>query len=74
MDKRSRGLYNKFVVNRVDGTDAPGCKHDGCRYFVLDVTHDRHAGAALIAYADSCESEFPVLAADVRRLAQAERG
>jgi hypothetical protein len=70
MDKHSVGLYNKFIVRRTDGKDAPGQKHDGCYYFVLDTTHDPHAKAALRAYADSCESEYPLLAADVRKLAE----
>ena len=63
------GLYEKFIVKRTDGTDAPGQKHHGCRYFVLDATHDPHAPPALLAYARSCESEYPVLAADLIDLA-----
>jgi len=65
-DKRTIGLYAKFNVTRTDGKSAPGEKHDGCEYFVLDVTHDKHAHAALKAYADSCEAEYPLLARDVR--------
>lgn len=65
MGDTTRGLHNKFIVRRVDGSDAPGCKHDGCDYFVLDLTHDPHAKAAIIAYAKSCESEYPLLAADL---------
>lgn len=65
MDK-TRGLYNKFEVRRVDGSSGLGGKHHGCEYFVLDVTHDPHAAAALAAYADSCEAEYPLLAADLR--------
>lgn len=42
-----QGLYAKFIVRRTDGSDAPGGKHHGCDYFVLDVTHDKHAKAAL---------------------------
>ena len=63
---RSLGLYNKFHVQRIDGRDDIGEKHYGCDYFVLDITHDRHAIAALFAYADSCETEYPLLAKDVR--------
>lgn len=66
IDKQKTGLYNKFVVQRVDGTDQPGGKHDGCEYYVLDLTHDVHAKAAMLAYADSCEADFPVLASDIR--------
>jgi hypothetical protein len=69
-DKRQQGLIGKFKVTRVDGTDAPGAKHDGCRYFVLDVTHDPHAIPALKAYASSCRSEYPALAADLDVLSE----
>lgn len=67
MDKRTTGLYNKFHVTRADGTSSPGEKHYGCDYFVLDVTHDKHAIQALLAYADSCEAEYPLLARDLRQ-------
>ena len=70
MDKRKVGVYNKFRVYRIDGTDRPGQKHDGCRYFVLDATHDPHAKAALLAYAKSCEADYPLLAEDVREMAE----
>lgn len=60
-----RGLYDKFRVQRVDGADAPGGKHEGCEYFVLDVTHDPHAQAALMAYAQSCKLTHPKLSADL---------
>lgn len=68
VDKKdaSRGLYGKFYVRRVDGRDTVGEKHADCEYFVLDMTHDPHAAAALRAYADSCEAEFPALARDLR--------
>lgn len=69
MDKHSVGLYEKFRVERTDGKSAPGEKHSGCRYFVLDLDHDPHAAPALKAYAESCESEYPNLAADLRRIA-----
>jgi hypothetical protein len=62
----SDGLYQKYIVRRIDGRDAPGEKHDGCRYYVLDLDHDQHAIAAARAYADSCEAEFPFLARDLR--------
>jgi len=68
-DKKTQGLYAKFNVTRMDGSDAPGGKHHGCQYFVLDVTHDHHALSALLAYADSCEMDgFGMLADDLRRL------
>lgn len=65
MGNRNDGIYNKFDVMRVDGTDGPGAKHDGCEYFVLDVTHDPHAIPALKAYAESCRDEYRNLAADL---------
>lgn len=64
---RKPGLYRKFRVERTDGKSAPGKKHDGCEYFVLDLTHDPHAIAAINAYAQSCERDYPQLAGDLRR-------
>lgn len=65
MGDKTRGLYGKFHIERTDGKSAPGQKHEGCDYFVLDLTHDPHAAAALRAYADSCAVEYPFLAADL---------
>jgi hypothetical protein len=64
--KRERGLYGKYHVERTDGSSEPGKKHEDCAYFVLDLTHDRNAPPALIAYAAACEAEYPVLARDLR--------
>lgn len=64
---RSDGLYDKFFVTRTDGRSTKGEKHDGCRYFVLDLTHDLAAPAALKAYASVVEGIHPNLAADLRR-------
>lgn len=61
-----QGLFRKFDIRRVDGSDAPGGKHHGCRYFVLDVEHDPHSVPALIAYAAACEATHPQLAKDLR--------
>lgn len=69
MSDKTRGLYDKFTVRRKDGSSEPGGKHHGCEYFVLDLTHDKHASAALLAYADSCAAEYPLLAADLREKA-----
>jgi hypothetical protein len=60
-----QGVFRKFEVSRVDGSDQPGGKHHGCEYFVLDVTHDQHAKAALAAYAGACAETHPELAADM---------
>src|ERR1043166_8738506 len=70
MGDKSKGLYpdGKFVVLRKDGTDAPGGKHDGCQYFVLDVTHDPHARPALRAYAGSARADgYDLLANDIEQ-------
>lgn len=64
--KENRGLYEKFTVYRNDGRDTIGCKHFNCEYFVLDLTHDRHAIAALEAYSNSCAGELAALAEDLR--------
>ncbi|HBT32008.1 MAG TPA: hypothetical protein DEB15_03800 [Pusillimonas sp.] len=61
-----QGLFRKFDVRRTDGSDHPGGKHHGCRYFVLDIDHDPYAQAALSAYAGVCEQSHPELAADLR--------
>ncbi len=64
-----KGLYRKFEVKRIDGSDLPGGKHHGCRYFVLDIDHDCHAAAGLRGYAASCRVENPALADDLLVLA-----
>jgi hypothetical protein len=66
---RDKGLYPKFQVFRADGRDAPGHKHDRCGYFVLDLTHDPHASAALKAYANALPKEFQALAIDLMKMA-----
>jgi len=66
LTNRDQGVYRKFDVRRTDGSSEPGGKHHGCEYFVLDVTHDPHARAALAAYATAVESTHPALAADMR--------
>lgn len=43
-------IHGKYRVERTDGSSEPGGKHHECVYFVLDVTHDEHAIAALRAY------------------------
>lgn len=60
-----QGVFRKFIVQRVDGSDQPGGKHHGCEYFVLDMQHDPHAPAALRAYAQSCEQTHPQLSRDL---------
>jgi len=64
---QSRGLSAKFKVERLRPSSS-GVDHTGCRYFVLDITHDPHALPAALAYANSCESEYPFLAEDIRSM------
>lgn len=68
MGDKSNGLYQKFIVKRTDGSDAIGGKHSDCEYFVLDMTHDKHAIPAIKAYAKSCAEEYPLLADDLMGL------
>lgn len=63
--KYLQGLYDKFIVMRTDGSSGSGGKHEGCEYFVLDVTHDPFAKSALTAYVAACEANYPKLAADL---------
>ena len=69
MGDTTQGLYRKFKVERTDGQSAPGEKHSGCDYFVLDVDHDEHARAAIKGYIASLEAagEIPLLAAALGR-------
>lgn len=60
-----KGLYEKFHVERTDGESALGKKHDDCDYFILDLTHDKHAIPAIAAYAASCTTENALLAGDL---------
>lgn len=60
-----QGLFRKFDVFRTDLSDQPGGKHHGCEYFVLDLTHDPNARAALAAYAVAVNKTHPQLAADL---------
>jgi len=64
---QTRGLFAKFKVERLTQSSR-GINHDACRYFVLDITHDPHALPAALAYANSCESEYPFLAEDIRSM------
>ena len=62
-------LFNKFIVDRVDGAmEDPDSKHFGnnCWLFVLDISHDRYAPVAIAAYADACEATHPILAQALR--------
>lgn len=65
MPAKAQGLFHKFRVQRIDGSDRIGGKHYGCRYFVLDLTHDEHAPVAMRAYAAACRVTHPQLARDI---------
>jgi hypothetical protein len=64
-NKRTLGVYHKFNVTRTDGSSEPGGKHQGCDYFVLDLTHDKFALPALRTYATACREEYPVLSREL---------
>lgn len=64
---RDKGFYKKFNVERVED---PENKHIDCEYFVLDLTHDKFAPKALLAYANACKDEFPILADDIYHLVE----
>jgi hypothetical protein len=69
-EKRRLGIYEKFIVRRADRDDRLGYKHEGCKYFVLDLTHDPFAIPALKAYAEACEKDgYATLAHDLRAAA-----
>lgn len=61
----AQGVFDKFIVQRVDGSDLPGGKHYGCENFVLDLTHDPHALPAIRSYAASCAATHPQLAREL---------
>ncbi|MBR7747417.1 hypothetical protein [Undibacterium baiyunense] len=60
-----QGMFSKFHVERVDGSSAKGGKHHGCRYWVLDLDHDKHAPAAMRGYAEDCKETHPILSAEI---------
>ncbi len=65
IDPSDLGIIHKFDVKKVND---PEGKHDDCFFFVLDPEHDKHARAALVAYALSCAPEYPKLAEDLRKV------
>lgn len=70
MGDPSRGLYHKFIVERTDGTSAAGEKHEGCKYFVLDLDHDPIAMKVLRTYAkEARHAGYVLLADDLERIA-----
>jgi hypothetical protein len=69
-DDKQRGLYEKYYIERCDGKSAPGKKHYGCDYFVLDLTHDPYAIPALSIYAEACAAKYPLLSAALKQKLQ----
>lgn len=65
-----KGLYDKFDVSRRDGSSEEGGKHEGCRYFVLDLDHDKHVVRALEGYIRSLtlSGEYPELKKDLKEI------
>ena len=57
------GLYPKWTVNRRGDLEG---KHRLCEVFVLDWNHDPFAVSAALAYVAVCQSEYPLLASDLR--------
>lgn len=70
MGDKLKGFYNKFQVWRIDQTDlVPTDKHYACMYFVLDLTHDKHAIPALEAYTESAKADgYDLLAEDLQEI------
>lgn len=68
--EQAQGLGQRYTVRRVDGRDGPGEKHDGCDYFVLDLTHDEMARQAFLHYARLVRRDQPELWADAITLMQ----
>lgn len=62
---QEQGLYQKFNVRRRDGSDTIGGKHEGCDYFVLDLTHDAFALETVWYYALACKAKYPLLSKDL---------
>lgn len=68
MDDMNKGLYQKYLLMRTDGSTAPGGKHHECKFFVLDLTHDPFAIPAIMAYAEACATTHPKLARDLLKM------
>ena len=57
----NKGLYRKYIIQKADGQPTD----PGAQYFVLRIDTDRHARAAIQAYADSVRSENFRLACNI---------
>lgn len=65
MADEDRGFYQKYTVERTDGSSRPGEEHHNCVYFVLDIEHDPFAHPALEAYITACAGSLPRLSSDL---------
>ncbi len=61
---QKRGAYKKYEVTRLNDPDG---KQKECEYYVLDWKHDKFTIPAMIAYANACEKEYPLLARDINK-------
>ena len=61
LEAQMDGLFEKFTITRNEGQPPFRGEH-----FVLKPPYDKHARMAMLAYADSCETELPGLAKDIR--------
>jgi hypothetical protein len=67
-DEKTLGLLPKYTVTR---NNDPVGKHDDCKFFVLDPTHDPLAIGALIHYAEAANAAgYEALHGDLLRLIQ----
>jgi Ni,Fe-hydrogenase III component G len=60
-DEKNKGLYQKYLVSRADGT-----QRDDAKYFVLRYDECPKARMALRLYATLQEKDYPQLAVDVK--------
>ena len=62
-----KGLYGKYMVINLEKwvIEEPPI-------FVLKPRHDPHARKAMLTYAESCESDNPELAHDIRELVRVQ--
>lgn len=69
VDQRSRGLYPKFRVERLDGRDLWDGDRADADYFVLDLDYDdpRSVIPAIKQYARGCAEKYPALSQDLLR-------
>lgn len=56
-----KGLYNKYIIQKVDGTPID----PSANYFVLRLDTDPHARAAARLYANRIYHENPLLSEDI---------